>query len=239
MTLVRTLVVDDDHAVAGVHTGFLLAHGAFDVVGVAYSGAQSLEMIRELKPDLVLLDVHLPDMSGIDVLRTLRTFPGDPVDVIAITAARELETVRAAMAGGVLHYLIKPFNSKVLLRRLDDYMQHRASILEHTAGESEPLDQDRIDRLLAPASSNAAATTLTAQASLPKGLSAPTLRAVEADLRASSGGASASEVAGRLGLARVSARRYLEFLVERGSVQITPRYGAAGRPEKFYLWTAG
>lgn len=243
MTLVRTLVVDDDHEVAGVHTGFLLAHGAFDVVGVAYSGAQSLEMIRELKPDLVLLDVHLPDMSGIDVLRTLRTFPGDPVDVIAITAARELETVRAAMAGGVLHYLIKPFNSKVLLRRLDDYMQHRASILEHTAGESVPLDQERIDRLLAPASSNAAspnlATRLPAQASLPKGLSAPTLRAVEADLRASSAGASASEVAGRLGLARVSARRYLEFLVERGSVQITPRYGAAGRPEKFYLWTAG
>lgn len=241
MTLIRTLVVDDDQEVAGVHTGFLLAHGGFDVVGVAYSGGQALEMIRELKPDLVLLDVHLPDMSGIEVLRTLRTFSGDPVDIIAITAARELETVRAAMAGGVLHYLIKPFNSKVLLQRLDDYVEHRASILEHSSGGSAPLDQDRIDRLLAPAPTKAAFPALAkeslAHEPLPKGLSGPTLQAVEVDLRSLTTGASASDVAGRLGLARVSARRYLEFLVERGSVQVTPRYGTAGRPEKFYLWT--
>lgn len=241
MTLIRTLVVDDDQEVAGVHTGFLLAHGAFDVIGVAYSGTEALEMIAELKPALVLLDVHLPDLSGIEVLRRVRNLPGDPVDVIAITAARELETVRAAMAGGVLHYLIKPFNSKVLLQRLDDYVEHRTTILEHSAGGSEPLDQDRIDRLLASVPPRAAAPAaprlLPAQGLLPKGLSEPTLRAVEEALRSSVVGASASEVAGRLGLARVSARRYLEFLVERGDARVTPRYGAAGRPEKFYLWT--
>ena len=71
----------------------------------------------------------------------------------------------------------------------------------------------------------------------PKGLSSPTLDAVIGDLRTCPAGASASEVAERLGMARVSARRYLEFLVTKGQVRIVPRYGTAGRPEKFYLWT--
>ncbi|WP_155853855.1 hypothetical protein [Arthrobacter sp. H5] len=145
--------------------------------------------------------------------------------------------MRAAMAGGVLHYLVKPFNSRVLLQRLDDYVGHRSSILQHSSGEGGPLDQDRIDRLLAPPPGSRSLASVQVQQQLPKGLSGPTLEAIVGDLRSSTVGASASEVAGRLGLARVSARRYLEFLVAQGSARITPKYGAAGRPEKFYLWT--
>lgn len=239
MNLIRTLVVDDDQEIAGVHSGFLLAHGGFDVVGVANSGGEALEKVRDLRPELMLLDIHLPDMSGIDVLRAARNLPGDPVDIIAITAARELETVRAAMAGGVLHYLVKPFNSKVLMHRLDDYVRHRANIVEHSSVSAGPLDQEHIDRLLAtaPRSAAAAASPAILTAALPKGLSLPTLEAVVGALRASSVGFSASEVAAQLGLARVSARRYLEYLVTKGSARIVPKYGAAGRPEKFYVWT--
>lgn len=238
MNPIRTLVVDDDQEIAGVHSGFLLAHGGFDVVGVANSGGEALEMVRELKPELMLLDIHLPDMSGIEVLRAARNLPGDPVDIIAITAARELETVRAAMAGGVLHYLVKPFNSKVLMQRLDDYVRHRASIVEHSSVSAGPLDQDRIDRLLAATPTRAAPASAPALGgSLPKGLSQPTLEAVIGALRSSGVGSSASEIAAQLGLARVSARRYLEYLVTKGKARIVPKYGAAGRPEKFYVWT--
>lgn len=239
MNLIRTLVVDDDHEIAGVHSGFLLAHGGFDVVGVAKSGGEALKMVRELRPELMLLDIHLPDMSGIEVLRAARNLPGDPVDIIAITAARELETVRAAMAGGVLHYLVKPFNSKVLMQRLDDYVRHRANIVEHSSISAGPLNQEHIDRLLATAprgvGSGVSPAVLTA--TLPKGLSQPTLEAVVGALRSSGVGFSASEVAAQLGLARVSARRYLEYLVTKGNARIVPKYGAAGRPEKFYVWT--
>lgn len=280
MNQIRTVVVDDDKEVAGVHTGFLLAHGSFDAVGTAYTGADGLAMIASLRPELVLLDIHLPDLSGIEVLRAVRNLPGEPVDVIAITAARELDTVRAAMAGGVLHYLVKPFTARVLMDRLDAYVEHRRHI--SGSGQAAVLDQDGIDRLLAPAR-NAASTFAretadaggSGQASghpaeptagpprpaaaarvrqgsgaplatipgsrapvpLPKGLSLPTLEAVIADLNATGAASSASEVAGRLGLARVSARRYLEYLVSRGEARITPRYGTAGRPEKFYLLT--
>ena len=236
--LIPTLVVDDDREVAGIHTGFLLGHGSFDVVGAAHSGTQALDLVERLHPRLVLLDIHLPDMTGIDVLRALRNRPGDPVDVIAITAARELDTVRAAVAGGVLHYLVKPFNGTVLNERLDHYVAYRRDLDEHTAGGSAALDQGRIDQLLRTGTAPGTGTpSATATLAPPKGLSAPTLDAVVLDLRAHGQGTSASEVAERLGMARVSARRYLEFLVSRKQARIVPQYGSAGRPEKFYVWT--
>jgi response regulator of citrate/malate metabolism len=237
--LIPTLVVDDDHEVAGIHTGFLLAHGAFDVVGAAHTGARALELAELLRPRLVLLDIHLPDMTGIDVLRALRNRPGEPLDVIAITAARELDTVRAAVAGGVLHYLVKPFSAAVLNQRLDHYVEYRRELHSHASEGASALDQGRIDQLLRTAAPTGAVpgTTRTATLATPKGLSAPTLDAVMLDLRGHGRGTSASDVADRLGMARVSARRYLEFLVSRGQARIVPQYGSAGRPEKFYVWT--
>ena len=238
--LIRTVVIDDDRAVAGIHTGFLLAHGRFEIVGVAYTGTDGLDLITRLKPDLVLLDIHLPGMSGIEVLRAARNLPGDPVDIIAITAARELDTVRAAMAGGVMHYLVKPFTSTVLLERLDQYVQHRLDLHEHAAVTASMLDQARIDRILqpgtvAPPASAPGPTGL----ALSKGLSEVTLDAVVATLKRATVSISASDVAQNLGLARVSARRYLEFLVAAERAGITQKYGHAGRPEKLYHWTAG
>ena len=265
MSGIRTLIIDDDVAVAGIHHGFLLARGGFDVVGTAHSGRQGLDLAAELLPDLVLLDIHLPDMSGLEVLRQLRNRPHQPTDVLVITASRELETVRAAMAGGVLHYLVKPFTSQALNERLDEYVALRDEL---AAGSSAgPLDQDRIDRLVAPSrravagAGAGAGQAAGAQASeadgggagagvgaglasgtgsdgvrLPKGLSRPTLDAVIEALRASPEDVSAAGLALRLGLSRVSARRYLEYLVVNGFARLTPRYGAAGRPENRYLW---
>ncbi|MFC8410594.1 response regulator [Arthrobacter sp. NPDC057259] len=262
MSGIRTLIIDDDVAVAGIHHGFLLARGGFDVVGTAHSGRQGLDLAAELLPDLVLLDIHLPDMSGLEVLRQLRNRPHQPTNVLVITASRELETVRAAMAGGVLHYLVKPFTSQALNERLDEYVALRDELAAGSSGG--PLDQDRIDRLVAPsrravaaAGTGQAAGQASGQASgaddggngagtgagagadavrLPKGLSRPTLDAVIEALRASPGDVSAAGLALRLGLSRVSARRYLEYLVVNGFARLTPRYGAAGRPENRYLW---
>lgn len=227
--LPRVLVVDDDFAVAALHRGFVEFHGGFTVAGVAHDGAEALRLVDETDPDLVLLDVYLPDMSGLEVLQQLRARPGRPVDVIAITAARELETVRSAMAGGVLHYLVKPFTAQVLRERLDDYLRRRAEI-RRTEAQETALDQDQVDRLLAtPLSGTSAAT-------LPKGLSSATMEAVRAALTEHPGSASAQEIGDLLGVSRVSARRYLEHLVTEGRARVAPRYGAAGRPENRYVW---
>ncbi|WP_160666817.1 response regulator [Pseudarthrobacter sp. ATCC 49987] len=238
MSSIRTLIIDDDVAVAGIHHGFLLARGGFDVVSLAHTGQQGLDLAAELRPELVLLDIHLPDMSGLDVLRQLRGRQ-QALDVLVITASRELETVRGAMAGGVLHYLVKPFTSQALNERLDEYLLLRRELA--AGGASGPLDQDSIDRLVAPSRRAIVADSGTAPAPgsvtrLPKGLSRPTLDAVIEALKSTSDDVSAAGMALQLGLSRVSARRYLEYLVIHGFARLTPRYGAAGRPENRYLW---
>jgi two-component system CitB family response regulator len=246
MTPIRTLIIDDDVAVAGIHHGFLLARGGFDVVSMAHTGQQGLDLAAELRPELVLLDIHLPDMSGLDVLQQLRGRQ-QALDVLVITASRELETVRGAMAGGVLHYLVKPFTSQALNERLDEYLILRRELA--AGGAAGPLDQDSIDRLVAPTRRATASDTVAGPASepvavpaavsaarLPKGLSRPTLDAVIEALKSSQEDVSAAGMALQLGLSRVSARRYLEYLVIHGFARLTPRYGAAGRPENRYLW---
>ena len=225
----RVLVVDDDFAVAALHRGFVEFHGGFTVAGVAHDGAEALRLVDETDPDLILLDVYLPDMTGLEVLQRLRARPGRPIDVIAITAARELDTVRTAMAGGVLHYLVKPFTAQILRERLDDYLRHRAEIRRTEARETE-LDPGQVDRLrTAPHSGRTAAT-------LPKGLSRTTMQAVRDALAEHDGSASAQEIGDRVGVSRVSARRYLEHLVAEGLARVAPRYGVTGRPENRYLW---
>lgn len=223
----RVLVVDDDFSVAMLHRRFVEDHGGFEVVGVAHSGEDALHLVATTAPDLVLLDVFLPDLSGIEVLRQIRAMDGTAqVDVIAITAARELETVRAAMAGGVLHYLVKPFTAATLRERLNDYLRHFEEVRRSASAAT--LDQDAVDRLLAQPRTTAP---------LPKGLSRRTLDLVAGALDQLDGDASAAEVAGLVGVSRVSARRYLEHLVARGQADVVPRYGGAGRPENRYRAT--
>lgn len=228
---VRVLVVDDDFRVAALHRDYLELLPGFEVVGTAHRGLETLDAVATLDPDLVLLDIHLPDISGIEVLRRLRALASPLVDVIAITAAREVDSVREAMAGGVLHYLVKPFSFTAFRERIESYAAHRAELLRCATQPGTKLEQSDVDRLL-----QARQRTLAAP-SLPKGLSLRTLDLVAAALRGSDGAdLSALEMAERCGIARVSARRYLEHLERVGLAVVRPRYGQAGRPENGYRW---
>jgi len=226
---VRVLVVDDDVSVALVHRGFVETLPGFVVCGTVHRGGEVLPAVRSTRADLVLLDIHLPDESGLDVLRRLRA-SASTVDVIAITAAREVETVHEAMAGGVLHYLVKPFSLATFTERMRAYSAHRSDLSRHRR-TPERLHQDEVDRLL-----QARQQTLSTSA-LPKGLSPRTLDVVVASLRqAGDADVSAAELALTCGIARVSVRRYLEHLERVGLATVHPRYGRAGRPENGYRW---
>ncbi len=228
---IRVLVVDDDFAVASVHRAYLESMTEFTVVAEAHSARQALRAIEELRPDLVLLDIHLPDMSGLEVLQRLRARPGgQEIDVIAITAAREVETVGNAMAGGVAHYLIKPFTLEVFRERLQGYAVQRRELRRRAARHGTVRDQSEVDRLLS------APRLARSSEELPKGLSRHTLSLVAEVLRDASGDLSAGEAAARCGLSRVSSRRYLEQLAAMGLADVRPRYGTAGRPENGYVW---
>jgi response regulator of citrate/malate metabolism len=213
------LIVDDDFMVASIHTRFVDRTPGFRVVGVAATGATALAEIERLEPDLVLLDVHLPDLSGVDVLRRLRG-GGNDVGVMMVTAAREADTVRAAAAAGAAHYLVKPFEYDDLLARLEAFRQARLALSGvATAG------QDDIDAVFAPLGRGREA--------LPKGLSAETAAAVLAVL-GSDYDISSTECAEKVGISRVSSRRYLEHFVAQGRATVRLKYGGAGRPERRY-----
>ena len=224
--MIRVVVVDDDFMMARIHAGFVGRVPGFTVAGVAHSGGDALRMVDELLPDLVLLDIHLPDMSGIDVLRQLRELQPD-VDVLVISAAKEAETVRTALRGGVVNYLLKPFDQEALRDRLQRYATDHRSLTAPTVAQTD------LDRLFGAAPQRPATTRL------PKGLSPESAELVAGVLRATDDDLSASECADRTGLSRVSARRYLEHFVETGRAEVRLQYGAAGRPQRRYAWRTG
>jgi len=217
------LIVDDDFMVARIHRGFVEAVPDFDVIATAATGAAALDAVREHRPDLVLLDVHLPDANGLELLPALRRAHPE-LDVVVISAAREAETVRRALRGGVVHYLIKPFSAADLRATLEHYRAACAALVEQEA-----TAQRDVDRLFASAGARNSEH-------LPKRLSEQTAALVEQALREADGDLSASECADAVGLARVSVRRYLEHFVDTGRARVRLRYGGVGRPERRYAW---
>lgn len=221
MTAIRTLVVDDDFMVAEVHRGFVERVGGFEVVGVAHSGAEALRTIERLAPELLILDVYLPDRSGLSVLQDLRQ-RRVAVDVIMVTAARDVASLQEAMQGGVLHYIVKPFDFARFERTLQSYRRFRE---ERSAREVlAQSDVDRLYSLMAGVPSS----------ELPKGLNRPTLDLVVRYLLREQAARGAQQVAEGTGISRATARRYLEYLESRGQATLELRYGSTGRPEHLY-----
>ncbi|WP_337003458.1 MULTISPECIES: response regulator [unclassified Microbacterium] len=223
--MIRTLIVDDDALTLELHRDYLARLDGFTVAGECTGARAAVSAVLE-RPgvdafDLVLLDITMPDGSGIDVLRALRTRSAT-LDVIAITGVRDADTVRQMAALGVYQYLVKPFPFAVFRERMEQYRTHREQA-RNTAGEA---TQAEIDALLG---------RTTGAIALPKGLSAASLDRVSAALRAG-GPLSASETAERLGMSRVAVRRYLEHLVTEGVLTRAARYGTRGRPETEYDW---
>ena len=219
---IRVLVVDDEPLIAEAHKAYVGKVEGFSVIAVAHTAREAMAALRVHPIDLVLLDLNLPDMHGLEIARALRT-AGSGTDVLAVTSARDIARVRQAVALGVTHYLLKPFTFAAFRDKLDRYARYRTQVLE--AGEV--AAQHEIDRVFA--------TLRGSQDSLPKGLDAHTLDRVLASLRSSApDGLSAAEVGARTGMSRVTARRYLEHLADAGRVLREPRYGSPGRPELEY-----
>ncbi len=225
MTDLQVLVVEDEPVAADAHRAYVEATEGFAAVAVAGTAAAAWDVLGRVPVDLLLLDMDLPDTHGVELVRRLRA-AGRDVDVLAVTSARELSTVRAAAAQGVVGYLLKPFTYAALRDRLVAYADYRARL----RAEGDIAGQDAVDRVLE-------AARPSRPSPLPKGMGRETLDAVVAAVRAGDG-VSAAETGALIGASRITARRYLEHLAEAGLVARTPRYGAAGRPELEYRWRA-
>jgi len=217
--VITVLVVDDDFRVARIHSAFVDREEGFRTVGVAHTGADALRAARTLRPDLILLDLYLPDVFGLDLINQIRV-GGVDSDVIVISAANESHTVERAVKLGVASYLLKPFTRDDLADRLTEYRSQHRGARQRTLG-----DQAEVDRIFGRAEPVAA---------LPKGMSAETADLVLTVLSRQDGEMSAQECADAIGVSRVSARRYLEHFVQQGRLQVNLRYGTRGRPERRY-----
>ncbi|GAJ80926.1 putative two-component response regulator [Nocardia brasiliensis NBRC 14402] len=213
------LVVDDDFRVANLHAAIVDSIAGFTVAGTANTLAAARVILDAGQVDLALVDVYLPDGSGVDFVRELRC------DAMVLTASTDSDTVRAALSAGALAYLVKPFQHTELAARMAAYARYRRIL------SAPQVDNARVDaalQALRPAAAAAASATV----------ASPTKDLVLQSILAAGSPLSAGEVATAIGISRATAQRYLATLVGTGTLRMSLRYGSTGRPEQEYSATS-
>lgn len=223
---IRVLIIEDDIAIAEVNHKYLSQIDGFEVVGIATSHHEAEIQVDILKPQLVLLDVYLPDGNGFDILRYLRQ-QQHQCDVILITAARDVDTLQQAMRGGVVDYLLKPVIFSRLESALNKY-KHRLTGFEQASS----LDQGLVDKMFQTPSVDGEGNQHTLR--LPKGIDGVTLDKIRCLFKQETGQLTADEAGEKIGASRTTARRYLEYLITTGELVADLSYGTVGRPERSY-----
>ncbi|MGP5218953.1 response regulator [Arthrobacter rhombi] len=213
----RVLIVDDDFHVAKLHATYVNTVPGFTALDPVGTADQARLAVAAQHPDLVLLDVYLPDALGLDLLQTLDT------DVFILSAAAEASSVRQAIRRGAIGYLIKPFAAEQLSQRLRGYARYRR-LLTGNQG----VDQDTIERAVRSLSPTMGAGPSHARSAT----EAAVLEALEPGRQCST-----IAVAQQVGVSRATAQRYLSALVEDGTAEIHLQYGNTGRPEHRYART--
>ncbi len=142
MSDIRVLVVEDEPIAAAAHAAYIGRLEGFTLAGTAPDGQSALRLMTDFAAagtpvELVLLDMNLPDLHGLDIARRMRA-AGLFADIIAITAVRELNIVRSAVATGVVQYLIKPFTFATFADKLTSYRLFREQLASPAAGHAGP-----------------------------------------------------------------------------------------------------
>lgn len=206
----------------------------FVVVGIAANGADGLKLANELAPDLIIIDIFMPIQDGVKALMELRAAK-QAVDVIVVTAAKDKTTIQSMLRNGAMDYIIKPFQFERIRKSLENYREFRQRIdCEGTASQDE-VDQLLFRRSAEPTPEKEQPDANQGRAVLPKGLHAVTMEQIIRQIEKESQPLSADDVAERVGIARVTARRYLDYLEKCGSVRMDVSYGGVGRPTNRYV----
>ncbi|WP_209123125.1 response regulator [Alkalihalobacillus sp. BA299] len=219
--LIQVLLVEDDPMVQEVNRMFIEKVNGFSVIGVASSGELGRKQIEKLNPDLVLLDVYMPGKDGVELIKQLRQELVD-VDIIAVTAANDTKTVKTLLRHGVLDYVVKPFTFERLEKALTQYKNVYKQL-----NYMDKVSQEKLDHIIIQQNKKQ-------DVSLPKGLHEHTLNQVNDYLKSMNTAKSAEEIGNEVGLARVTVRRYLNYLETVGQVEMELTYGTIGRPIQLY-----
>ncbi|WP_085505427.1 response regulator [Thalassobacillus devorans] len=221
--LIKVLLIEDDPMVQEVNRQFIERVPGFQVEAIASDGEEGMELTRKIKPDLIVLDIYMPEKDGMETLEQLRGDQLD-IDVIVITAANDKGTIKKMLQRGATDYIVKPFKFK----RLEQALTRYRDLHQRFSGEGE-LAQKQIDDVITGAKQSPSSSK-----ELPKGLNEQTLEQIILFLREQKEALSAEQVADGIGIARVTARRYLDYLKNIGEVVLDIQYGGVGRPVNRY-----
>jgi response regulator of citrate/malate metabolism len=227
-TKLQVMVVDDDFMIAKLHGKYIDQQEGYELGGIAHNYEQTLTRVRELPPDLILLDVYLPDRSGIEVLRTIRA-ENIPCDIILITASKEIDVIEEAFRLGIFDYLIKPFDLDRLKDTLDKYRLFKT----HLRSPVQP-NQEFVEGLKKFRSAKPLATH-----EQQKGIDTRTLERIKRCLQGDREFRSAEHIAQSAGVSRSTARAYLDYLMEQGIAEEFLQYGTVGRPLRLFRLKRG
>ncbi|SES36990.1 response regulator [Psychrobacillus sp. OK032] len=221
---IEILIVEDDKRISDIHRRFIEKLEGFKVIGSAYTGEEAKDWIISYMPDLILLDVYLPDTLGTDLLTIIQEHSPD-TDIIFITAAAESEIVKKAFRGGVADYILKPLTFEKFKESLLSYKMKR-DILTGTG----KVQEDLIKSLW-----NNTSSVSNSEDTPPKGIDPITKEKVVNHIKKVNDGITAEALGVEVGVSRSTARRYLEYLASEKLVYAELIYGTVGRPERRYF----
>ncbi|WP_142828186.1 response regulator [Planococcus soli] len=225
--MINVLIVEDDPMVAELNRQYVAQVEGFFVTGRAADAVGALELLAAEKVDLLLLDIHMPGMNGLDFLRQLREEKKD-LDVILITAASKISQIQQALRLGAVDYLIKPFEFSRFQEALLQYKNQYYGL-----DDKDKVDQQELDRMLQKKGEPVQETENFG--AVPKGLTKTTLKKiVEVTLQIETDTFSTEDIAEISQISRVSVRKYLKFLTEIDYLEENLVYGI-GRPIYRYL----
>jgi response regulator of citrate/malate metabolism len=223
--MVHVVIVEDDPMVAQVNKEYLEKSAECHIDGIFSTGKDALDYIQKTPPDLLILDVYMPTMTGLELLHKIRSL-NIKSEVIMVTASMETTVVNDALKLGIIDYLIKPFTFERFQEAINKYL-NKVRILNNTA----TIDQQVVDKLFQNNNANARNSTV-----LSKGLNNVTMKLILRQLQMDKTKKQTCESLSQVcNLSKVTIRRYLNYLIDTGALQSTIDYETGGRPKTLYF----
>ncbi|MCY6485168.1 response regulator [Clostridium aestuarii] len=222
--MIKVLIVEDDPMVAQINKKYTESVGEFKVIGVCTNGEEALEKIKNDEIDLIILDIYMPKLDGIELLKKMR-IQTSMINVIMVTAAQDTDKLNEVLTLGAVDYLIKPFEYERFKEALE-----RVRMRYELLNKKNIMSQNDIDKITNQ-------SKLNLQIELPKGLNRRTLERIRSFMKDHVDKYYTNEeIAKNLKLSRVTIRRYMEYMESSGEIMCDIEYGAIGRPSSRYIY---
>ncbi|MBC7959282.1 MAG: response regulator [Vallitaleaceae bacterium] len=226
--MTKVMIIEDDPMVLAINKKFLSKVAGFEYVAEATSLDEAKTKITSRKPDLILLDVFFPVGKGIDLLKWLRTNDID-IDAILITADKSSETVAEALRYGAVDYLIKPFKFERFEEALLNY-----KLFKERLNPSRVMDQSVIDKIKNLDNSKMNNIHENQPIIEEENLNHTLTKIMDYIETHLDEKVTAQFIAKKLGISRITARRYLDDLEKTKFLNMELEYGTVGRPKNIY-----